>query len=82
MAYNFTLPDEIGAALLEMAAARNESPEMVISEGLQALQTLEQQSAFSPPLTENEFERALGVDPADLPEIDDEAKKWYASLDE
>lgn len=44
-----------------LAAARNESLEMLISEGIQALQDRDQQSAFNHPLTEEKFERVLVV---------------------
>lgn len=82
MAYQFILSDDDFAVISAIAADRKETPQALILEVAQALREQDRQRAHREPLTEEEFEAALGLKPEDLPELDRKADELLASLSE
>ncbi len=76
-----TISEETYRALLAAAAERNTSPDAIIQSGIQALETQERQPVHSDhPLTETEFEAALGISPEEAADAEIIARQRYPDI--
>ena len=76
-----TISEEAYQALVDAAAARNTSPDMIIQMSIQALEVQERQPSHpGHPLTEAEFEQALGMTSEESAEAEATARQMYPNI--